>query len=414
MEFVLEIISAPSMGLRKTKNLSLVFLRHIKDHFVPHARNNYHPHVFGHTTLALFSGLLVAVKIFVLVLVSVGPALPAFSSAITNANIISLTNSSRLEYNLPILAESSILNAAAQAKADHMLSGGYFSHTSPDGKTPWSFIQSAGYNYIMAGENLAVNFSQAENVEEAWMNSPGHKANILNKNFEEIGVGIAQGEYQGHTAIFVVQMFGTPVEQRIILSDEPTKVQVQTVPQPTYDVKVSGSNVLADSQILQDISITGEDVSLEGDNIIIRANISQGATKVVANFGAKAIMLAPKLENVWEGQVALEDLAQGTVSVNLQAYDITGKTYQKQLADFAGSTIENYNVVGSDNKVKSQWLGITFDAKVFENKFFLIFIAALLSCLALSIAIHRHIQHLPLIANGSFVIILAVCLWMMG
>ena len=113
---------------------------------------------------------------------------------------------------------------------------GYFAHNTPDGQTPWSFIAAQGYNYLAAGENLAVNFYQAEDVESVWMNSPEHKANILNQSFEEIGIGIAQGEFQGHNAILVVQMFGLPVEQKIALASEPTKVQTQAVPAPAQAV----------------------------------------------------------------------------------------------------------------------------------------------------------------------------------
>src|SRR4029078_3041745 len=125
------------------------------------------------------------------------------------------TNTSRNSYGLSTLTYNDELAKAAQTKANDMLAKGYFAHNTPDGKTPWDFIQAQHYNYIMAGENLAVNFTEAENVEDAWMNSPGHKANILNKNCEEIGIGISQGNFQGHNAIFVVQMFGTPVEQKI-------------------------------------------------------------------------------------------------------------------------------------------------------------------------------------------------------
>src|SRR6185437_3470690 len=100
----------------------------------------YHPHILGHRALALFSGLLVAVKIFTLAVLSFGPIAPAFSSAITPTNIISLTNESRAQFSLGSLTENSVLDKAAQAKAADMLAKGYFAHVTPDGHTPWDFI----------------------------------------------------------------------------------------------------------------------------------------------------------------------------------------------------------------------------------------------------------------------------------
>jgi hypothetical protein len=77
----------------------------------------------------------------------------------------------------------------------------------------------------MAGENLAVNFVEVEDEHQAWMNSTGHRANIMNENFKEIGIGIKIGEFQGGTSTIVVQMFGTPAVQNVALSEKPTPVE---------------------------------------------------------------------------------------------------------------------------------------------------------------------------------------------
>jgi hypothetical protein len=104
-----------------------------------------------------------------------------------------------------------LLNQAAQEKADDMAQNGYFAHTSPDGKTPWYWLDQVGYNYSYAGENLAVNFTDSQDVTAAWMNSPEHRANILKANYTEVGTGVAEGMYDGNETIFVAQDFGTPV-----------------------------------------------------------------------------------------------------------------------------------------------------------------------------------------------------------
>ena len=141
--------------------------------------------------------------------------LPSFSraSSITETNIFNLTNSERAKYGLSSLSWNYKLTEAARAKAQDMIDKDYFSHISPDGRTPWNFITATGYNYIYAGENLAMNFSVAEDVMAAWMASGGHRDNILSGNFKELGVGVSTGEYQGYTTTVIVQMFGAQATQ---------------------------------------------------------------------------------------------------------------------------------------------------------------------------------------------------------
>lgn len=131
-------------------------------------------------------------------------------AAVITSSLVTLANDDREEQNLTALKVNPLLVAAAQAKADDMAEKGYFAHTSPDGSSSWSWFRGAGYAFSHAGENLAVNFSDSVDVEKAWMNSPTHRANILNGKFTEVGIATAVGEYQGKKTIFVVQMFGTP------------------------------------------------------------------------------------------------------------------------------------------------------------------------------------------------------------
>ena len=126
------------------------------------------------------------------------------------AVLIDLANGDRTTNNLQTLTTNAELVAAAQAKANDMAVKGYFAHISPDGRDSWHWFKEAGYSFTYAGENLAVDFSDSGDVEKAWMNSPTHRANILDGHFTEIGIATAVGSYHGHTAIFAVQMFGSP------------------------------------------------------------------------------------------------------------------------------------------------------------------------------------------------------------
>jgi hypothetical protein len=94
-----------------------------------------------------------------------------------------------------------------------MIANDYFAHTSPSGKTVADLGQEVGYDYVVMGENLALgNFSNVNDLLQAWMNSPGHRANILNPSYEDMGAYAAQGMYQGKEVWFAVQHFGTERE----------------------------------------------------------------------------------------------------------------------------------------------------------------------------------------------------------
>lgn len=133
-------------------------------------------------------------------------------STIYTALLVDMTNKNRASANISELKVNTLLEKAAQMKADDMASKSYFSHNTPEGKTPWYWLERVGYKYIYAGENLAVNFENSEQVERAWMNSKGHFLNIMNPKFTEIGIATSTGVYKGKTAIFVVQMFGHPTK----------------------------------------------------------------------------------------------------------------------------------------------------------------------------------------------------------
>lgn len=131
------------------------------------------------------------------------------AGALMQTQIVALTNTDRAAHHLPPVTEDAALDKAAQAKAADMLANQYFAHTSPQGITPWYWALQSGYIYMYAAENLAMDFSDAESVETAWMNSPTHRANILGGKYKNIGIGIAQGSYQGRPVTFIVEEFGT-------------------------------------------------------------------------------------------------------------------------------------------------------------------------------------------------------------
>ncbi len=129
--------------------------------------------------------------------------------------LVGLSNSEREEAKIPLLEISPKLQKAAQLKANDMAKRGYFSHYTPEGNPPWYWLDQVEYDYRSAGENLAVNFTESADVDKAWMNSPKHRENILNKKYTEVGIATAKGFYKGEEATYVVQFFGKPNQQQL-------------------------------------------------------------------------------------------------------------------------------------------------------------------------------------------------------
>ncbi len=153
-------------------------------------------------------------------------------AAVSVAEVISLTNGEREAKGIVTLKRNELLDAAAQMKAEDMAQKGYYAHVSPDGVTPMFFVERAGYRYLAIGENLVVQRTDAKQVVDAFMGSPGHRANILRKDFTEIGVGVAKGTYKGKDTTFTVQIFGTP-KAAAVATPKPAPKPVAPSPQAT-------------------------------------------------------------------------------------------------------------------------------------------------------------------------------------
>jgi uncharacterized YkwD family protein len=106
--------------------------------------------------------------------------------------VIELTNKERARAGLPALKADAQLSNVAQKKSQDMQQNHYFSHTSPTYGSPFDMMRDFGVTYKTAGENIAQGQRTPQEVVTAWMNSPGHRANILNKQFTHIGVGFEQ------------------------------------------------------------------------------------------------------------------------------------------------------------------------------------------------------------------------------
>ncbi len=243
-----------------------------------------HPETHKKAHLVSWYGLLCYLLIFILLQVTlnwwstVQPGVLGVTSEIQQPDVIRLTNVQRQKYNLPALKEDSRLNEAAYQKALNMFEEDYWAHYSPSGKDPWGFIQAAGYKFSYAGENLARNFYTSEEVVQAWMDSPSHRANILNNKYEDIGIAVVEGVLNGQKTTLVVQEFGTAYEA------------VAEVPQPTTEPLA----MIPESSQVQSLGV--ESVAPQTKQTTIKSSgITLDPYLVIRTFGLSLIGLIAAL-----------------------------------------------------------------------------------------------------------------------
>lgn len=160
------------------------------------------------------------------------PAVVSYAAnTIDPTDLMNKINLERTQRFLPALNTNSKLSSAAASKAQDMINRSYFAHQDPDGNYVWPKIVSAGYSpYTALGENLAMDFTSAGDVINAWMNSPTHRANIVNEKFEDQGLASVAGMYEGtRETIAVASLFGT-LQKSTKPTPAPTPEPVQQTP----------------------------------------------------------------------------------------------------------------------------------------------------------------------------------------
>jgi len=186
------------------------FIGNLELFFIPSEGNNYRPYFLKSKFLLFLVLALFLIRLFLAVFVFYFPQ-SNFFAAVNKSALLNFANQERQSAGLNTLKEDSRLNDAAYLKAQDMLRNDYFSHTSPSGVSPWYWFSKAGYDYKYAGENLAIDFLDSQELHNAWINSASHRDNIINPNYSSIGIAIVSGEHGGEETTIVVQFFGSPV-----------------------------------------------------------------------------------------------------------------------------------------------------------------------------------------------------------
>ena len=184
---------------------------HAKAVLVPHKANDYRPH------LIRAHGIIAVLVIALLAQVAYGfmttgrLSVLGRESDVQVTQLLTDTNKEREKDGLSDLQINAQLSDAAFLKAQDMFKEQYWAHVSPSGIQPWKWFGDVGYNYSFAGENLAKNYPTADETVAAWMNSPTHRANILKKEYVDVGFAVMDGTLNGEQTTLVVALYGAPV-----------------------------------------------------------------------------------------------------------------------------------------------------------------------------------------------------------
>jgi hypothetical protein len=169
----------------------------------------------------------------------------AYATNMSVSGLLEATNNRRAQANVGNVQINNTLSAAAQTKANDMVTRNYWSHNTPDGQEPWVFINNAGYKYLKAGENLAYGFLTSTDTVTGWMNSEPHRVNMLDGNYTEVGFGFVNSEnFNNHgEQTIVVAMYGQPQVQSATANAQPTPQQPSSQPSvPAPEVTIQPAN----------------------------------------------------------------------------------------------------------------------------------------------------------------------------
>lgn len=179
------------------------------------------------------------------------------ASDMSPSKIVEDTNKERVDNKLNKLSTNEQLTKAAQDKVEDMFTHQYFEHVSPfDSRDVSYWVQNAGYAYKVVGENLAMgDFSSEADLVQAWMNSPGHRANILNSEFTQIGVAVKKDVINGRKTWLAVQIFSSPAPdctlpnaelKATIENKEKEYSQIKNLESSINTLRADGDKLLAD------------------------------------------------------------------------------------------------------------------------------------------------------------------------
>ena len=359
----------------------------LKKHLFPHEGNSYKPYIFTAESIAAVIGLLAILQIAYIANVAMIRHSDFFASVLPAA-LISLANTDRASNGLDEVIYDPILAQAAQLKANDMAKKGYFSHISPDGKQPWAWLDLLSYPYKRAGENLAIDFSESRDVEQAWMKSPTHRANLLKDKFTHVGIATASGQYKGKDTIFVVQFFaqkaGSPRKQLLAVKQN-SQIQNNKIKKPLKDSDTKTNNI---------VNMADENLPEQESELLQKKQIEEKATSRV--LGAETFAKIDITEERIIRNVELKIKNKQTLKIEKD------DEVKKEILE-AKTLVKNMNISDTVSPVAGI---ITSPSYIFIPIFVIIF-AVLVIVLAIAILIHIRTQYVEALEGGALLVFVA-------
>lgn len=189
--------------------------------FTPHSFHHEKSYFLRYYSFLVYTLLFLAVSAAVIKIPLASPSVLGYATKIAITDIVAFTNQERAKNGAGQVVLNDELSKAAYEKAQDMFKKNYWAHFGPNGEKPWDFIINAGYRYTAAGENLARDFDDSESVVAAWMASPSHRENLVNKSYQDMGIAVVNGTLLGAETTLVVQMFGNPYKSAQIAANLP-------------------------------------------------------------------------------------------------------------------------------------------------------------------------------------------------
>lgn len=395
------------MNKRVVKAGSIYHLAHgsLKDFFIPHSGNGYKPKSLHPKRVIFHISVAMALKALVLLFISYYPVSAWMTPDIIAGEarkIISLTNNLRAELSLPAVKENSKLNQAAYKKVQDMFINQYFAHRSPTGVDLEDWLRAAGYtNYATVGENLAMGYSNASEVMAAWRKSPTHYNNLVDPNFNEIGVSMASDIYLDKDTVFIAQYFGLPNSvETVTVTKTPIKSIEKVVTSPSKTVLSEKKNIAVPPK---QTTVTVSKTAAKAPEKIVKVETvlppeTKSASATILN---QEIALSPEANNMWQGQ----EVVSGNVEINsvvppsLSVTDSGGTTLRSDIAkaDIVPEQQSIFDQYWLYRSHPNEWMSRIFD---FSSIYYKVILVLAILALGLTIFIERKKQHPHLIVSG--------------
>lgn len=299
--------------------------KHLHNLFIPHHGNNHKAKILHHNNLSKLVLILLFFQVFITVLARIKPGVLGYASNISVDQVLSLTNANRQSGGLSALSFNPTLAESAKEKAQDMFAKNYWAHNAPDGTTPWYFFKNVGYNYLYAGENLARDFGDSDNVVKAWMESPTHRDNIMSGRYTEIGIAVVNGILNGQETTLVVQHFGKPSVVAAAIPAQAAQAEARK-PSATTIVQNSPIPLVAVAQPeLQSVEMI--DVSPVPSPLNVEYTLSQEPENIIATPTISPLDLTKSLNIAMSGLVIAVLALDGWLIYSRKTVRRSGKNF---------------------------------------------------------------------------------------